>query len=67
MSPVKNFFKKNWIIVLSALYILSPLDILPEFLAPLGIIDDIGVLATTIVYKFLQERKNYKGSEKQDK
>ena len=40
--------KKNWIIlgiVLCCIYIISPVDLLPEFLlGPLGIIDDAGVL-----------------------
>ena len=40
--------KKNWIIfgiILCFLYIISPVDLMPEvLLGPLGIIDDAGVL-----------------------
>jgi len=40
--------KKNWIIfgiILCCLYIISPVDLVPEvLLGPLGIIDDAGVL-----------------------
>ena len=40
--------KKNWIIfgiILCCIYIISPVDLMPEILlGPLGIIDDAGVL-----------------------
>lgn len=66
MKNIKKFVKNNWLIILSAIYIFSPLDFVPEFLAPFGIIDDFGVLATTIAYQFLQKRKSYQ-SEKEVK
>lgn len=42
---MKKFFKENWILILSLLYILSPIDFIPEFLlGPLGIVDDLGFI-----------------------
>jgi uncharacterized membrane protein YkvA (DUF1232 family) len=32
------------------LYILSPIDIIPDILGPIGWVDDIGVLVTTALY-----------------
>jgi hypothetical protein len=47
-EPIKSKgkFKRVAIIVLTLLYVLSPLDLVPEaFLGPIGWLDDLGVLA----------------------
>lgn len=45
-----KFIKQNWILILSVIYILSPIDLIPEFLlGPLGIIDDAAVLIGLLV------------------
>lgn len=42
----KGKFKRLAIIVLTLIYVLSPLDLLPEaLLGPIGLLDDLGVLA----------------------
>jgi uncharacterized membrane protein YkvA (DUF1232 family) len=56
-----KFLKKNWLLILSLIYILSPIDLIPEaFLGPLGLIDDAGLLFILIlkaIIQFLQERQ----------
>ena len=32
------------------LYLFSPIDLIPDFLGPIGWVDDIGVLVTTALY-----------------
>lgn len=44
----------------AALYLLSPIDVLPEaILGPLGLVDDAGVVAAAVlfVYKLVQARR----------
>lgn len=44
----------------AALYLISPIDLLPEaILGPLGLVDDAGVVAAVVlfVYKLVQARK----------
>ena len=64
MNKTKQFLKDNWILVLSLIYILSPIDLIPGDLATgIGLIDDIAVLGATGVYSFIRfliEEKNRK-------
>ena len=57
---IKDFLKRNWFILASLIYIISPIDILPEFLAPLGIIDDFGVLLSTVLFTVAREIQDRK-------
>ena len=62
MDKVKTFLKQNWVLVLSLIYILSPIDLIPgDMVTGIGLIDDIVVLAGTSIYafvKFLLEEKS---------
>ncbi len=51
----KSSMKSNIAILLAILYIISPIDLLPEFLfGPIGLIDDAAVL--TYLMKLLYDR-----------
>lgn len=53
-----KFIRKNWLLILSFIYILSPIDILPEFiLGPLGIIDDGLLVGVLLLRAFLSRDK----------
>jgi uncharacterized membrane protein YkvA (DUF1232 family) len=55
MEKVKRFLKENWILVLSFIYIISPIDLIPgDFATGVGLIDDIGVLFLTGIYSFVK-------------
>lgn len=55
MDKVKQFLKENWIYVLSFIYIISPIDLIPGDLATgIGVIDDLGVLLLTGGYAFVR-------------
>ena len=55
MSSLKQFLKKNWVLVLSFVYIVSPIDLIPgDFATGIGLIDDIAVLGATGVYTFIR-------------
>jgi uncharacterized membrane protein YkvA (DUF1232 family) len=55
MSKSKEFLKQNWVLILSLIYIISPIDLIPGDIATgIGLIDDIAVLAGTGVYAFIR-------------
>ena len=64
MKKLKEFLKENWILVLSFIYIVSPIDLIPGGMATgIGLIDDIFVLVSTggyILIKFMIENREKK-------
>lgn len=49
-STFIKFFKKNWITILAFLYVVSPVDLLPEALLPLiGETDDLILIIIEII------------------
>jgi uncharacterized membrane protein YkvA (DUF1232 family) len=56
---IPRFIKENKLLVISVIYILSPIDFLPEFiLGPIGIIDD-GLLVSFLLARSIYDyRKN---------
>ena len=55
MQKLKQFFKENWVLILSLIYIISPIDIIPGDMATgIGLIDDLGVLLATVVYTLIR-------------
>ena len=47
-----NFFTKNWILLLVIVYILSPLDLLPDTIPVLGSLDDIMLLVVELIRRY---------------
>jgi uncharacterized membrane protein YkvA (DUF1232 family) len=61
---VKKFLKEHWVLVLSFIYIVSPIDLIPGDLATgIGLIDDIVVLLSTTAYLVMNEVKEEKRRE----
>ena len=68
MSKVKQFLKENWVLVLSFIYIVSPIDLIPgDLVTGIGLIDDIAVLIATGVYSLVKfmivEKKKGEGNK----
>jgi uncharacterized membrane protein YkvA (DUF1232 family) len=57
----KSFFKRNMVLILTILYILWPIDIIPDalvtLLGPAVAIDDLAVLLFAVVSKILEYMK----------
>jgi uncharacterized membrane protein YkvA (DUF1232 family) len=55
MDKIKQFLTENWIFVLSFIYIVSPIDLIPgDLVTGVGLIDDLGVLIMTGGYAFVR-------------
>ena len=53
---IKNqskFFKKNWRFILFIIYLLSPVDLIPDVVAGAGLLDDL----LFFIYVLLEKRK----------
>jgi uncharacterized membrane protein YkvA (DUF1232 family) len=63
--------RKVVIAILTLLYIISPYDIIPDFIIPVGWLDDLGVLGL-LIYYFKKEKlpdifsRRKESSEKKD-
>ncbi|MEI7579280.1 MAG: DUF1232 domain-containing protein [bacterium] len=57
---MKEFLKKHWILIVSLIYLLWPLDIIPDIFGPVGLIDDFSLLAIVFLREliiFYKEKK----------
>ena len=52
--------KKNWFLVVALIYLLSPVDFIPDVIPALGASDDVLVLLATLFIKYRQHVKNKK-------
>lgn len=55
---LKKFLIKNWKLVAAILYILLPVDIIPDFIPMLGATDDLLVLVITLVLRYVDYKKD---------
>ncbi|WKZ30487.1 MAG: DUF1232 domain-containing protein [Candidatus Dojkabacteria bacterium] len=55
---MRTFLQKNWMLVAAIIYLLLPIDIIPESLfGPLGLTDDISLLVIELIRRFFVSRK----------
>lgn len=52
-----DFAKKHWIPIVSILYVLFPIDIIPDFLPVAGAADDITVLLFGLYKAYVEYKK----------
>ena len=63
-KDLTKFIKKNWKLILALLYLLSPLDIIPDVLPFIGISDDALVAIITLVQRYIDFKKEQKMEDK---
>ncbi len=66
MKNIKQFLIDNWVLILSFIYILSPVDFIPgDIVTGIGLIDDLSVLIMTTIYVIIRALvKQNKGKER---
>ncbi|GAB4161552.1 MAG: hypothetical protein Fur003_4880 [Candidatus Dojkabacteria bacterium] len=53
MKNLKPFIKENWITILVLLYLVSPIDFIPEGVLPvIGSTDDAGIMLLELIRRF---------------
>ncbi len=53
----KRFIFSIVILILAVIYLISPIDIIPDALVPIGYLEDIPLLITTAIYAGYSYRK----------
>lgn len=51
-----KILKENWLIILSIIYILFPLDFIPDFTPWIGFSDDITVVIANVIIGWLKKK-----------
>lgn len=54
---MKNFLKRNILLILVLLYFIWPIDFIPDVLIPLGVADDFGLLFLAILERLYRASK----------
>lgn len=55
---MKNFIKTNWLLILTIIYVISPVDIIPEMFVPIaGNVDDAGVVFIELLRRYYEYKK----------
>lgn len=57
-SEIIKFMRKNWMLLIAIVYVLSPIDFLPDVLPLLGFGDDIFVMLFTLYLRWQQHRSD---------
>jgi len=57
---MKKFIKQNWMLIAAIIYVISPLDFIPDALLPVGFFDDIAILLATLFIRYLKHRRDTK-------
>jgi uncharacterized membrane protein YkvA (DUF1232 family) len=53
----RRFFMSLVFLIAGIMYAISPVDLIPDVLAPIGWVDDLGVLFGTFLFSWLSYRK----------
>lgn len=59
---MKNFVKENWLLILAILYLIFPIDLIPDIIPALGMGDDASLLIIEIIRRIIS-----KGKKSEDK
>ncbi|MBN1374256.1 DUF1232 domain-containing protein [Candidatus Dojkabacteria bacterium] len=55
---IKNFLKENWLLIVAIIYLIWPLDIIPDFTPFVGQTDDSVLFAIELFRRWYNQRKN---------
>jgi len=57
---MKKFIKGHWLLIISLLYLIWPIDLIADVFGPVGLIDDSAILIPAIgkeIYAFYKSKK----------
>lgn len=63
---LKEFLIKNWKIILAIVYVLSPLDFVPDGIPLFGLSDDLIVLILMLLWQYISYRRDLAKVKKGD-
>jgi uncharacterized membrane protein YkvA (DUF1232 family) len=57
MESIKRFFKDNWLLVVAIIYLIIPVDLLPDIIPVLGKLDDSSIMVIELIKRYLDSKK----------
>lgn len=57
MESIKRFFKDNWLLVVAIVYLIIPVDFLPDIIPVLGKLDDSSIMVLELIKRYLDSKK----------
>jgi uncharacterized membrane protein YkvA (DUF1232 family) len=54
---MKEFLKKNWLLIVALIYVLLPVDLIPDIIPLAGQTDDALVVLIEIIKRYLEYQK----------
>lgn len=54
---MKKFLKRNWLLAFAVLYVLSPIDIIPDQIPLIGQTDDAALVLVELIRKYSEYKK----------
>jgi uncharacterized membrane protein YkvA (DUF1232 family) len=61
---MKDFIKKHWILIVSLIYVIFPLDFISDIFGPFGLVDDFSLVILALIREFVIYRKAKQDIEK---
>ncbi|HKM19794.1 MAG TPA: YkvA family protein [Candidatus Dojkabacteria bacterium] len=61
MKEKKSFFQENWLLILVLLYIILPVDLIPDRTPIVGTLDDGALLLLNIILEYRKWKLNNEG------
>ena len=61
MKEKKSFFQENWLLILVLLYIILPVDLIPDRTPVVGTLDDGALLLLNIILEYRKWKLNNEG------
>lgn len=58
INKKKSFIKENWLLILALVYVISPIDFIPDVLLPAGFGDDLLVILVALAKKYWSYKTN---------
>lgn len=59
----KSFLERNWLLVLAIVYLLLPVDLIPDSIPLLGNLDDAALIVINLLQKYAEWKKEQKSDE----
>lgn len=65
MNSAKKFFKENWLIILAIIYLIWPIDIIPDVVPVAGQTDDSILLVIEMIRRWYLRKGEISNSNKE--
>lgn len=62
---MKEFLKKNIVLIFAIIYLLFPIDLIPDSLPLIGIIDDTSLLVIDLIKRYVKYKQQRESSSTQ--